>query len=79
MEQNSVDFCIDSTNLEDNYTRNKIRHHILDTAKSQISPAAISHISNACEKISEAYDLIKNMTDEVSVNRQLKDSAMTVL
>lgn len=90
LEQNSVDFCIDSTNLEDNYTRNKIRHHILDTAKSQISPAAISHISNACEKISEAYDLIKNMTDEgfrqcveykgaetdniMSVNKQKYDS-----
>ena len=59
-----IKFCIDSTNLEDNYTRNKIRHHILDMATHEISTAAISHISEACERINEAYDLIQKLIND---------------
>ena len=37
LDKNGIKYCIDSTNLEDNYTRNKIRHHILDTAVREIN------------------------------------------
>ncbi|MBO5144933.1 MAG: tRNA lysidine(34) synthetase TilS [Lachnospiraceae bacterium] len=62
LQERKVRYCIDSTNLEDNYTRNKIRHHILDTAVREISPAAVNHISDACKRVSEAYDLIEDIT-----------------
>ncbi len=62
--ERNVSYCIDSTNLEDNYSRNIIRHHILDTAVREISPAAVSHISDACERVKEAYDLIADITDQ---------------
>lgn len=64
LRERTIHYCIDSTNLEDNYTRNKIRHHILETAVREISPAAVNHISNACERVSEAYDLIENLTTQ---------------
>ncbi|MDE6619621.1 MAG: tRNA lysidine(34) synthetase TilS [Lachnospiraceae bacterium] len=57
-------YCIDSTNLEDNYSRNVIRHHILDTAVREISPAAVSHISDACDRVNEAYALIADITKQ---------------
>lgn len=62
LQERVIQYCIDSTNLEDNYTRNKIRHHILDTAVREISPAAVNNIGNACERVSEAYDLIEDLT-----------------
>lgn len=62
LRERNVPYCIDSTNLEDNYSRNMIRHHILDTAVREISAAAVSHISDACERVSEAYDLIADIT-----------------
>lgn len=62
LQERNIYYCIDRTNLEDNYTRNKIRHHILDTAVREISPAAVNHISNACKRVSEAYDLIEDIT-----------------
>lgn len=59
--ERKITYCIDSTNLEDNYSRNIIRHHILGTAVRDISPAAVNHISNACERVCEAYDLIEDI------------------
>ena len=64
LQERTIHYCIDSTNLEDNYTRNRIRHHILETAVKEISPAAVNHISNACERVSEAYDLIEDVTKQ---------------
>ncbi len=61
LDKNGIKYCIDSTNLEDNYTRNKIRHRILGTAAQEISPAAVAHIGDACERISEAYSLLDDM------------------
>ncbi len=62
LQERKVPYCIDSTNLEDNYSRNIIRHHILDTAVRRISPAAVSHISDACEQLEAAYGLIAEIT-----------------
>ena len=62
LRERSVPYCIDSTNLEDTYSRNVIRHHILDTAVREISPAAVQHIDSASERVREAYELIADMT-----------------
>jgi len=64
LQERKVSYCIDSTNLEDNYSRNRIRHHILDTAVREISPASVSHISDACERVNEAYSLIADLTGQ---------------
>ncbi len=64
LQERNVPYCIDSTNLEDNYSRNIIRHHILDTAVRRISPAAVSHVSDACGRLNEAYDLIADLTSQ---------------
>lgn len=62
MQQKGIQYCIDRTNLEDNYTRNRIRHHILQTACEDVSANATEHIQEACDKISDAYTLIEDMT-----------------
>ncbi len=64
LQGRGIRYCIDSTNLEDNYSRNIIRHHILDTAVNRISPAAVCHISDACERLNEACGLIADLTRE---------------
>ena len=64
LDKRQIKYCIDSTNLEDNYTRNKIRHHILDTAVKDISSMSVSHISEACERINEAYELIQTLIED---------------
>ena len=62
LAQRQIKFRIDSTNFEDNYTRNKIRHHILAWAEKEISPAVVNHISAASAKVRDAYELIEDFT-----------------
>lgn len=64
LEENQISYCIDKTNLEDNYTRNKIRHHILPYACEEICQGAVSHMADAAEKISDAYDFLEDMVQE---------------
>lgn len=54
-----LDFVTDSTNLSDDYTRNRIRHVILPELTSAVNSEAVSHICEAAEKISAVDRFIK--------------------
>lgn len=73
LAQKGIQYCIDRTNLEDNYTRNRIRHHILQTACEEVSANATEHIQEACDKISDAYTLIEDMTRQGCCQCIVKD------
>ncbi|MCH5248990.1 MAG: tRNA lysidine(34) synthetase TilS [Lachnospiraceae bacterium] len=62
LEQRNIAFCIDSTNEDDTYTRNKIRHHILPFAEEQISKNSVAHISDAADVLAETEDYIRKQT-----------------
>ena len=47
LKQIGQEWCMDSTNAEDTYSRNKIRHHILGYAKEHINEKSTEHIANA--------------------------------
>ena len=55
-------FCTDSTNGEDFYTRNKIRHHILSYAEEHICSNAAAHIGDAAEILAETEDFVRKQT-----------------
>jgi tRNA(Ile)-lysidine synthase len=64
LNEKNISYCTDSTNLGDDYTRNKIRHHILERAVTDINSSAVENIGKACDRINEAYELISDMTAE---------------
>ena len=57
------DYCIDSTNEEDVYTRNKIRHHILPYAEQEIVPGCVRNMGRTAEILSETEDYLDICTD----------------
>lgn len=63
LNNRNISFVTDRTNLTDDYTRNKIRHHILPEAENMVQNA-IGHIKEASEKIDEAYELLNMLTKE---------------
>ncbi len=55
-------YCVDRTNAEDIYTRNRIRNHILPYAEEQICENVIAHINDTAETLEEAEALLQKLT-----------------
>lgn len=62
LAQKGLVYCMDSTNDEDTYTRNKIRHHILSYAEEHICQNAVEHIGDAAEILAQTNDFITKQT-----------------
>ncbi|MCR5099747.1 MAG: tRNA lysidine(34) synthetase TilS [Butyrivibrio sp.] len=58
LEEKNISFCTDSTNLEDEHARNRIRHNILPLAEREINSAATRHIAEFAESMSKAFEYI---------------------
>lgn len=66
LAQKEVGFCIDRTNLENTYTRNKIRNQVFPLVEKEISNQAISHIFTTCEKMQEINQLLQDMIEDAA-------------
>lgn len=64
--KNNLSFVTDSTNLSDEYTRNKIRHLIVPKLK-QINPAAEAAVLRCCKNLREESALIKEIAENYFV------------
>lgn len=53
LEERKISYCTDSTNLEDSYTRNKIRHHALAYLVREVNPRAAVHMAQTAEDLGE--------------------------
>lgn len=58
IERNQT-WCMDSTNLENNYSRNILRNQILPLLTEKINAETVEHIAAAGEILGEAYDYIR--------------------
>ncbi len=57
LEDNKIEYCIDSTNNQVDYDRNKIRHNIMPQL-AEINDKALEHISEMTERLSAIADYI---------------------
>ena len=61
--QNGLDFCTDETNLETDYTRNKIRHLILPVLE-QINPGSVGSLGKNAYLFRQENDFIENIAKD---------------
>ncbi len=59
LKEKGISWCIDSTNEEDTYTRNKIRNHILPYAEREIVKESTLHLARTALDMAELTDYIK--------------------
>lgn len=57
-----MSWCTDSTNAEDTYTRNRIRHHILPYAEKEIAGGVVTNMGYAADILSETADFVQAET-----------------
>ena len=59
LDECGVSYCMDKTNAEDDYTRNRIRHHILPKAEDSVNEQAVLHMNETADQIMKADDYIE--------------------
>lgn len=64
-DENRIYYCTDSTNSENDYTRNKIRNILLPWLKENVNSGADLNIAAASEIIREEEEFLESMADEV--------------
>lgn len=61
-----IAYCQDSTNREDRYARNRIRHRILPCAEQEICRGTVRHINRAAEQLSEMEEYLAAQTRQAA-------------
>lgn len=62
LRERKISWCIDSTNEEDTYTRNRIRHHILPYAEEKIVAGATRHVAQAAMQLGGLREYLETQT-----------------
>ena len=62
LQEQEISFCTDATNLGDDYTRNRIRHHILSYAEAEIVHGATANMNRAAKQLQEADEYVMRQT-----------------
>lgn len=70
LEENQVPYETDSTNLSDDYTRNKLRHKVLPFLEQEINSGSIRHIAESAELVSEAENYMERQSNRLLANRK---------
>lgn len=52
-------WCEDSTNGEDSYLRNRIRHQVIPLLEEQVNPAAVEHLSQTAVQLQMMQDFLE--------------------
>lgn len=59
-----IDYCTDSTNEIDLYTRNKIRHFILPWLEKELNPNAVKNMANTAMLLLEEEQYLQELTQK---------------
>lgn len=58
VKEKKISYITDSSNLEDHYTRNRIRHHVLPVLEEKVNPQAVGHMAEAARLLIQAEDYL---------------------
>ena len=64
LKERGIFWRTDETNLEDDYTRNRLRHHVIPLVEREINEQACAHVVQAAEYIAQAQELIEELAGQ---------------
>ena len=65
MAENKLDYCTDSTNADEQYARNRIRHQLLPQLAEQFNPNILTVLSNLAKNMAEDGDFLKGYANRL--------------
>lgn len=65
LNENNIKYVTDSTNQEDDYTRNKIRHHVVDYLEKEVNTQAVTHMAETSAELDEVQIYLENQAEQL--------------
>ena len=65
LEERGIPYITDSSNLSDEYTRNRIRHHILPAMEMEINQKAVEHMAETARILASADEYFQKKGKEL--------------
>jgi len=62
LQERQISYCQDSTNEKDDYTRNRIRHHILPYAEEELVTGCVGHMAQTADLLLVVEDYLERQT-----------------
>lgn len=62
LDEQKIVYCVDQTNKSDDYTRNRIRNHILPYFTEEINAKTVRHVSETMEHLREIQSFMEEQT-----------------
>ncbi len=78
LARKEIAYRIDATNLTDEYTRNRIRHHLLSYATEKINDRSIEHIAAAAEHVRQACEYLDRQVQAHRSDCLLTEDPLTI-
>ena len=79
LEKGGISYCTDETNLEDAYTRNRIRNHVLPFLEKNINERSVVHIAECAAKLNKLWGYVEAETARYIKGCRKKDNEKTVV
>lgn len=62
LAERGISYCTDETNLEDDYTRNRIRSHVIPYLEEQINQQTVEHMADTMEQMRKLGEFVEQET-----------------
>lgn len=69
LKENGIAYCTDETNKSDDYTRNRIRNHMIPLLEDGVNKRAVAHISDTMERLREVQEFLRTGAAGVGAER----------
>lgn len=64
LRERGISYCEDVTNASDDYTRNRIRNHVLPFFEKEVNAAAVDHMGETMAQLQEIQAFLELQTEE---------------
>ena len=63
LREKNIPYCTDSTNEEDDYTRNRLRNHVIPYLEKEVNARTVAHIGETMSQLQELQIFLQEQTE----------------
>lgn len=64
LRKKDIFYCVDETNAADDYTRNRIRNHLIPFLEQEVNPAAVAHMGETMQQLQLVQDYMETQAEQ---------------